>query len=48
MMIVSKQHQIFFDFLRFIVGSTKEIPEGGGLEGAICYCQEAMPGGCYF
>ena len=27
MMIVSKQHQIFFDFLRFIVGSTKEIPD---------------------
>ena len=26
-MIVSKQHQIFFDFLRFIVGSTKEIPD---------------------
>ena len=27
MMIVSKQHQIFFDFLRFIVGSAKEIPD---------------------
>ena len=27
MMIVLKQHQIFFDFLRFIVGSAKEIPD---------------------
>ena len=27
MMVVSKQHQIFFDFLRFIVGSAKEIPD---------------------
>ena len=26
MMIVSKQHQIFFDFLRFCIGSTKDIP----------------------
>lgn len=26
MMIVSKQHQIFFDFLRFCIGSAKEIP----------------------
>ena len=25
-MIVSKQHQIFFDFLRFCIGSTKDIP----------------------
>lgn len=27
MMVVSKQQQIFFDFLRFIVGSAKEIPD---------------------
>ena len=27
MMIVSKQHQIFFDFLRFCIGSAKEIPD---------------------
>ena len=27
MMIVSKQHQIFFDFLRFCIGSVKEIPD---------------------
>ena len=26
MMIVSKQHQIFFDFLRFCIGSAKDIP----------------------
>ena len=26
MMIVSKQHQIFFDFLRFCIGSAKNIP----------------------
>lgn len=26
-MVVSKQQQIFFDFLRFIVGSAKEIPD---------------------
>ena len=26
MMIVSKQHQIFFDFLRFSIGSAKDIP----------------------
>ena len=26
MMIVSKQHQIFFDFLRFCIGSAKKIP----------------------
>ena len=26
MMVVSKQHQIFFDFLRFCIGSAKEIP----------------------
>ena len=26
MMIVSKQHQIFFDFLRFCIGSESEIP----------------------
>ena len=26
MIVVSKQHQIFFDFLRFCIGSTKEIP----------------------
>ena len=26
MMIASKQHQIFFDFLRFCIGSTKDIP----------------------
>ena len=27
MMIVSKQHQIFFDFLRFCISSAKEIPD---------------------
>ena len=27
MMVVSKQHQIFFDFLRFCIGSAKEIPD---------------------
>ena len=27
MMIVSKQHQIFFDFLRFCIGSESEIPD---------------------
>ena len=27
MMIVSKQHQIFFDFLRFCIGSAKDIPD---------------------
>lgn len=26
MMVVSKQHQIFFDFLRFCIGSAKDIP----------------------
>lgn len=26
MMVVSKQHQIFFDFLRFCIGSEHEIP----------------------
>ena len=26
MMIVSKQHQIFFDFLRFSIGPKSEIP----------------------
>lgn len=44
-----KQQKIFFDFLRFCIGSAKEIPgslRGGGLEGAVCYCQEAMSGGC--
>lgn len=25
-MVVSKQHQIFFDFLRFSIGSKSEIP----------------------
>mgnify|MGYP004634478753 CR=1 FL=1 len=51
MMVVSKQQKIFFDFLRFCIGSTKEIPsshEGGGLEEAICYCPKAMPGRCSF
>ena len=27
MMVVSKQLQIFFDFLRFCIGSAKEIPD---------------------
>ena len=39
-----KQQKIFFDFLRFCIGSEKDIHtsfEGGGLEGAVCYCQEA-------
>ena len=27
MMVVSKQYQIFFDFLRFCIGSQSEIPD---------------------
>ena len=27
MMVVSKQHQIFFEFLRFCIGSAKELPD---------------------
>ena len=27
MMVISKQYQIFFDFLRFCIGAVEEIPE---------------------
>lgn len=39
-----KQLQIFFDFLRFCIGSEKDIHtsfEGVGLEGTILYRSEA-------
>ena len=39
-----KQQKIFFDFLRFCIGSEKDIHtsfEGGGLEGAVSYRSES-------